>query len=136
MADVRARRQVRVRQGQDHARHDPQRPSSQAAVMVIGSGSTRAVDFRLVKDYPLDPGRGDCHLARPLPFRGKSLRTTQVVLLSAFESSALEQQAEDAGCFAYLVKGGPPSTLRLTLHQAVASRRALLAPPGSSAVDR
>ena len=60
---------------------------------------------------------------------------TQVVLLSAFESPALEQQAEEAGCFAHLVKGGPPGTLRLVLHQAVASRRALLAPPGSPAVE-
>jgi DNA-binding NarL/FixJ family response regulator len=52
---------------------------------------------------------------------------TQVVLLTAFESPALQQQAEEAGCFAYLVKGSPPGTLRLVLHQAVAARRALLA---------
>jgi two-component system, NarL family, invasion response regulator UvrY len=58
----------------------------------------------------------------------------QVVLLTAFESPALQQQAEEAGCFAYLVKGGPPGNLRLVLHQAVAARRALL-PPGSPAVD-
>jgi CheY-like chemotaxis protein len=58
----------------------------------------------------------------------------QVVLLTAFESPALQQQAEEAGCFAYLVKGGPPGALRLVLHQAVAARRALL-PPGSPAVD-
>ena len=58
----------------------------------------------------------------------------QVVLLTAFESPALQQQAEEAGCFAYLVKGGPPGTLRLVLRQAVAARRALL-PPGSPAVD-
>jgi DNA-binding NarL/FixJ family response regulator len=51
---------------------------------------------------------------------------TQVVLLTAFESLALQQQAEEAGCFAYLVKGVPPGTLRLTLHQAVAWRRSLL----------
>jgi DNA-binding NarL/FixJ family response regulator len=57
----------------------------------------------------------------------------QVVLLTAFESPALQQQAEDAGCFAYLVKGAPPGDLRLVLHQAVAARRALL-PPGSPAV--
>ncbi len=50
----------------------------------------------------------------------------QVVLLTAFESPALQQQAEEAGCFAYLVKGGPPGTLRLVLRQAVAARRALL----------
>jgi DNA-binding NarL/FixJ family response regulator len=50
---------------------------------------------------------------------------TQVVLLTAFESPALQQQAEEAGCFAYLVKGSPPGTLRLVLHQAVAARRAL-----------
>jgi DNA-binding NarL/FixJ family response regulator len=59
---------------------------------------------------------------------------TQVVLLTAFDSPALQQEAEDAGCFAYLVKGGPPGTLRLVLHQAVAARRVLL-PPGSTAVD-
>ncbi|HSK36137.1 MAG TPA: response regulator transcription factor [Actinomycetota bacterium] len=59
---------------------------------------------------------------------------TQVVLLTAFDSPALQQQAEEAGCFAYLVKGGPPGTLRLVLHQAVAARRALHR-PGSPAVD-
>ena len=59
---------------------------------------------------------------------------TQVVLLTAFDSPALQQQAEEAGCFAYLVKGGPPGTLRLVLHQAVAARRALH-PPGSPAID-
>jgi DNA-binding NarL/FixJ family response regulator len=60
---------------------------------------------------------------------------TQVVLLSAFESPALEQQAEEAGCFAYLVKGGPPGHLRLTLHRAMAERRSLLPPAGSPPVD-
>ena len=60
---------------------------------------------------------------------------TQVVLLTAFESPALQQQAEEAGCFAYLVKGGPPGTLRLALHQAVACRRALLPPAGSPALE-
>ena len=58
----------------------------------------------------------------------------QVVLLTAFESPALQQQAQEAGCFAYLVKGAPPGDLRLVLHQAVAARRAL-SPPGSPAVD-
>jgi DNA-binding NarL/FixJ family response regulator len=61
--------------------------------------------------------------------------TTQVVLLSAFESPALEQQAEEAGCFAYLVKGAPPGTIRLVLHQAVAGRRSPLPPAGSAPVD-
>jgi DNA-binding NarL/FixJ family response regulator len=59
-----------------------------------------------------------------------ALPATQVVLLTAFESPALQQQAEEAGCFAYLVKGMPPGTLRLVLHQAVAARRALLPPAG------
>ena len=59
---------------------------------------------------------------------------TQVVLLTAFESPALEQQAEEAGCFAFLVKGGSPGDLRLALHQAVAARRALLS-RGSPSVD-
>ena len=59
----------------------------------------------------------------------------QVVLLSAFESPALQQQAEEAGCFAYLVKGCPPGDLRLTLLEAMAWRRSLLPPTGSSPVD-
>jgi two-component system, response regulator PdtaR len=69
------------------------------------------------------------------PLIKEACPATQVVLLSAFDSPALERQAEEAGCFAYLVKGGPPGDLRLVLHQAVARRRALLAPPGSPAVD-
>ena len=60
---------------------------------------------------------------------------TQVVLLTAFESPALEQQAEEAGCFAYLVKGCPPGDLRLTLHEAMAWRRSLLPPAGSPSVE-
>ena len=60
---------------------------------------------------------------------------TQVVLLTAFESPALEQQAEEAGCFAYLVKGAPPGELRLVLHQAVACRRSLLPPAGGSSLE-
>ena len=61
---------------------------------------------------------------------------TQVVLLTAFDSPALQQQAEEAGCFAYLVKGGPPGDLRLVLHQAMAARRSLLPPTGSEPVER
>jgi two-component system, response regulator PdtaR len=60
---------------------------------------------------------------------------TQVVLLSAFESPALEQQAEEVGCFAYLVKGAPPGELRLVLHRAVACRRSLLPPAGRSGLE-
>jgi DNA-binding NarL/FixJ family response regulator len=56
---------------------------------------------------------------------------TQVVLLTTFESPTLQRQAEEAGCFAYLVKGGPPGTLRLVLHQAVAASRQALPPAGS-----
>ena len=58
-----------------------------------------------------------------------------MVLLTAFESPALQQQAEQAGCFAYLVKGGPPGTLRLVLHQAAAAGRALLPPASSPVVE-
>jgi DNA-binding NarL/FixJ family response regulator len=60
---------------------------------------------------------------------------TQVVLLTAFDSPALQRQAEDAGCFAFLVKGAPPGDIRLVLHQAVASGRSLLPPAGSAPVD-
>ena len=59
----------------------------------------------------------------------------QVILLTAFESPALQQQAEEAGCFAYLVKGGPPGDLRLTLHEAIVWRRSLRPPAGSPSVD-
>ncbi len=59
----------------------------------------------------------------------------QVVLLTAFESPALQQQAEEAGCFAYLTKGTPPSSLRLVLHQAVACHRSLQPPAGSPTVE-
>jgi DNA-binding NarL/FixJ family response regulator len=60
---------------------------------------------------------------------------TQVVLLTAFESPALQQPAEEAGCFAFLVKGVPPGTIRLALDQAVAGRRSPLPPAGSAPVD-
>jgi two-component system invasion response regulator UvrY len=59
----------------------------------------------------------------------------QVVLLSAFESPALEQQAEEAGCFAYLVKGCPPGDLRLAMHEAMAWRRSLRPPAGSASLE-
>ena len=67
------------------------------------------------------------------PLIKRACPATQVVLLTAFDSPALAQQAEEAGCFAYLVKGCSAGTLRLVLHQAVARRRALLAAPGSAA---
>jgi two-component system, response regulator PdtaR len=60
---------------------------------------------------------------------------TQVVLLTAFESPALEQQAEEAGCFAYLVKGAPPGDLRLALHRAVACRRSLTPPAAGTSLE-
>jgi two-component system, NarL family, invasion response regulator UvrY len=59
----------------------------------------------------------------------------QVVLLTAFESPALQQQAEEAGCFAYLVKGCPPGDLCLALHQAMAWRRTLRPPAGSASLE-
>ena len=59
----------------------------------------------------------------------------QVVLLTAFESPALQQQAEEAGCFSYLVKGCPPGDLRLALHEAMAWRRSLRPPAGSAPLE-
>jgi len=59
----------------------------------------------------------------------------QVVLLTAFESPALQQQAEEAGCFAYLVKGCPSGDLRLALHEAMAWRRSLRPPAGSAPLE-
>jgi DNA-binding NarL/FixJ family response regulator len=68
-------------------------------------------------------------------FTGEILSDVQVVLLTAFESPALQQQAEEAGCFAFLVKGGPPGTLRTVLHQAAAAGRALLPEADSPALE-
>jgi DNA-binding NarL/FixJ family response regulator len=59
----------------------------------------------------------------------------QVILLTAFESPALQQQAEEAGCFAYLVKGCPPGDLRLAMHEAMAWRRSLRPPAGSAPLE-
>jgi two-component system invasion response regulator UvrY len=59
----------------------------------------------------------------------------QVFLLTAFESPALQQQAEEAGCFAYLVKGCPPGDLRLAMHEAMAWRRSLRPPAGSAPLE-
>jgi DNA-binding NarL/FixJ family response regulator len=59
----------------------------------------------------------------------------QVVLLTAFESPALQQQAEEAGCFAYLAKGCPSGDLRLALHEAMAWRRSLRPPAGSAPLE-
>ena len=60
---------------------------------------------------------------------------TQVVLLTAYESPAVRQQAEEAGCFAYLVKGVPPGVLRTVLYQAVAAGQELLPPADSPALE-
>jgi DNA-binding NarL/FixJ family response regulator len=112
----------------------------QAGFEVVGEAGDGADAVALAKQ--LDPDVVLMDLRMPVlsgldaaPLIKEACPATQVVLLSAFESPALERQAEEAGCFAYLVKGGPPGDLRLVLHQAVACRRALLAPPGSPAVD-
>ena len=59
-----------------------------------------------------------------------ALPATQVVMLSAFDSPELQQQAEEVGCYAYLVKGASVAELRIALHGAMAQRRALLPPQG------
>ena len=112
----------------------------QAGFDVVGEADDGADAVALAKQ--LEPDVVLMDLRMPVlsgldaaPLIKEACPATQVVLLSAFESPALEQQAEEVCCFAYLVKGGPPGDLRLVLHQAVASRRALLAPPGSPAVE-
>ncbi len=112
----------------------------QAGFEVVGQGADGADAVALAKQLVPDVVLMDLRMPvlsglDAAPLIKEACPATQVVLLSAFESPALEQQAEEAGCFAYLVKGGPPALLRLTLHQAVACRRALLDRPGSPAVD-
>ena len=112
----------------------------QAGFDVVGEAGDGADAAALAKQ--LDPDVVLMDLRMPVlsgldaaPLIKEACPATQVVLLSAFESPALERQAREAGCFAYLVKGGTPGNLRLVLHQAVACRRALLASPGSPAGD-
>jgi two-component system, response regulator PdtaR len=113
---------------------------TQAGFDIVGQGADGADAVALAKQLEPDlvlmdlrmPVLGGLDAARLIK---DACPAIQVVLLSAFESPALEQQAEEAGCFAYLVKGGPPGALRLVLHQAMAARRSLLPPTGSSPVD-
>ena len=112
----------------------------QAGFEVVGEAADGADAVALAKQ--LEPDVILMDLRMPVlsgldaaPLIREACPATQVVLLSAFESPALERQALEAGCFAYLVKGGTPGNLRLVLHQAVACRRALPAGPGSPAVD-
>jgi two-component system, response regulator PdtaR len=114
---------------------------TQAGFEIVGEGADGADAVALAKQLEPDlvlmdlrmPVMGGLDAARLIKDADPAI---QVVLLSAFESPALEQQAEEAGCFAYLVKGGPPGDLRLVLHQAMAARRSLLPPTGSSPVER
>jgi two-component system, response regulator PdtaR len=113
---------------------------TQAGFDIAGEGADGADAVALAKQLEPDlvlmdlrmPVLGGLDAARLIKDADPAI---QVVLLSAFESPALEQQAEEAGCFAYLVKGGPPGDLRLVLHQAMAARRSLLPPTGSSPVE-
>jgi DNA-binding NarL/FixJ family response regulator len=45
--------------------------------------------------------------------------TTPIVVYSAYGDDAFQQSASEAGVFAYLVKGCPPSTLISTLRAAI-----------------
>ncbi len=112
----------------------------QAGFEVVGQGADGADAVALAKQLQPDVVLMDLRMPvlsglDAAPLIKEACPATQVVLLSAFESPALEQQAEEAGCFAYLVKGGTPGNLRQVLHQAVACRRALPASPGSPAAD-
>ena len=113
---------------------------TQAGFEIVGQGADGADAVALAKQLEPDlvlmdlrmPVLGGLEAARLIK---DACPAIQVVLLSAFESPALEQQAEEAGCFAYLVKGGSPGDLGLVLHQAMAARRPLLPPTGFSPVD-
>jgi len=112
----------------------------QAGFEVVGEAADGADAVALAKELEPDvvlmdlrmPVLGGLDAARLIKDAHPDI---QVVLLTAFESPALQQQAQEAGCFAYLVKGCPPGELRLTLHQAMAWRRSLLPPAGSPPVE-
>ena len=42
----------------------------------------------------------------------------QVVILTVYDEEDLEESAQEAGVFCYLVKGCPPSLIRTVVHQA------------------
>ena len=112
----------------------------QAGFEVVGEAADGADAVALAKE--LDPDVVLMDLRMPVLGGLDATRlikdacpSIQVVLLTAFESPALEQQAEEAGCFAYLVNGCPPSELRLAIHQAMACRRSLHPPAGSPPVE-
>jgi DNA-binding NarL/FixJ family response regulator len=112
----------------------------QAGFEVAGEAADGADAVALAKQLEPDvvlmdlrmPGLGGLDATRLIR---DACPATQVVLLTAFESPALQQQAEEAGCFAYLVKGAPPGAIRLALDQALAGRRSPLPPAGSAPVD-
>jgi len=112
----------------------------QAGFEVVGEAADGADAVALAKELEPDvvlmdlrmPVLGGLDAARLIKDAHPDI---QVVLLTAFESPALQQQAQEAGCFAYLVKGCPPGELRLTLHEAMAWRRSLLPPAGSPPVE-
>ena len=112
----------------------------QAGFEVVGKAADGADAVALAKELEPDvvlmdlrmPVLGGLDAARLIKDADPDI---QVVLLTAFESPALQQQAQEAGCFAYLVKGCPPGELRLTLHEAMAWRRSLLPPAGSPPVE-
>ena len=55
----------------------------------------------------------------------RSSPTTQVVILSAYDDMALNQSAEEAGAYAYLVKGCAASLVRDVLHEAFKLKQGL-----------
>src|SRR4029450_6609005 len=112
----------------------------QAGFEVVADAAAGADAGALAKQ--LEPGVGVMDLRMPVMGGLDATRLIkdarpdiQVILLTAFESPALQQQAEEAGCFSYLVKGCPRGDLRLALHEAMAWRRSLRPPAGSASLE-
>jgi len=85
---------------------------------VSGTATSGEAAVEMVRGLPPDvvlmdlrmPGMGGVEATRRIKELNPSI---QVVILTVYDEEDLERSAEQAGAFCYLVKGCPPSLIRL-----------------------